>query len=862
MTIARSGVFAAISAILIWSSAAGFAAAKGGAAVVAPRPGWVEIEPLPDVSPSDSEQAENGVYYLMLDRQIQLADRGHVVYRRMAQRVTNQSGLEEAGRIEFVFDPEEDVFTVHSVKVIRGGVEIDRLDPGAFKIVQREPELSDGVTDGELTFYYEIPDVRVGDIVDYEASWNVESKIWPGEYFDDFSVEWSVPVAFSRTKLALPAGKSLTIAERGAAPKPEIYEAGAQTVYQWLRRNPPVVRAEDETPETFPTWAGASVSTIASWREVAETLIRPYDLAATLTDALAAKIIPAEGSLQARITDAIRYVQDDIRYVADETGVGSHLPRNPAIVVERGWGDCKDKAALLVAILRRLGVEAYVALTDNDAGRALPQNAPSPFAFDHAIVVAIHNGERRWIDATMSFQGGFFPDIEPPPFGYGLAMAPGVDGLWPIEVKSPDAPSLRTAETFDFARKNAEGVDIRVVSEYRGAHADSMRQTLAEESAQSLSQKYLDYYEELYPGIERKSSIVASDNREKNEISIEESYLLPADKFAAGDLKASFPLQADAVRNLIKAVGASERRSPVALPLPLHAEHIVSMKNTGVKMSGIDEFSKKTNEFEFVRNAMPEKDSVWISWRFKTLASELPAERIADYRNLTEEMNDWNTVEYNLDEAGASELTAIETASMFALAFAIIAAAFVSFAGWGARKADTLTIDRSVLYPVGVSKFVILGIATLGIYNFFWMYRCWRQIRHAEKREINPLFRAFFRVFFYFPLFDEIRRRSPEGARPPILLGAALAAGYFCLEVASSMSSRIMKGPSWAIAEVGVSGAAIVLVLPLVIWTNRLNSADPALIAEHSRWRLRTFALFAFGLSLWPLAIVGALTPE
>lgn len=862
MTISRSRISSAIFAILIWAFSAGIAAANNGP-VVAPRPDWVEIESLPDVTPPDAEKAENGVYYLLLDRQVRVADRSYTFYRRIALRVTNQSGLEEAGRLEFVFDPEEDEFRIYSVKVIRDGMEIDRLDPGAFKVVQREPELSDGVTDGDLTFYYEIPDIRVGDIVDYEIGWNVESKIWPGEYFDDFSVEWSVPVALSRTKLILPSGKSLTIANKGTPPEPEKSESDAQKAYQWLRRNPPVVQAENETPETFATWSSVSVSTIASWREVAETLVRPYDEAATLTDALAAEIVPDEGSLEARITAAVRYVQDEIRYVADETGVGSHLPRSPETVVRRGWGDCKDKAALLVAILRRLGVEAYVALTDNDSGRALPQSAPSPFAFDHAIVVAVHDGERRWIDATMSLQGGVFPNIEPPSFGFGMAIKAGGDGLWPIDSKSPETPSLRTTEAFDFGRKNDEGVEIAVVSEYRGVRADSMRWTIGSESADSLSRKYLEYYEGLYPGVERKAELRISDNRDTNEIRVEEKYLLPAAKFAESELVAAFPIQADAVRNVVSSVNVSSRRTPVALPYPLHVEHIVSMKNTGVKMSGINEFSRNTGDFEFVRNARPEKDSVRISWRLKTLASELSADRIGDYHKLTEEMDDWNVVEYNLDEGAAGDLTATETASMFALAFVIVATVFVLFAGWGTWKADAATIDRSVLYPVKLGKFVALGVATLGLYAFFWMYRCWRQIKRAEDRQINAIFRAFFGMFFYFPLFDEIRRRSPEATRPPFAIGALLAVAFLVLSIVSNAASRLMKQTGWEAAAISVSDAAIfLLVVPLVAWTNRLNATEPALIAEHSRWKVRTYALLAFGVSLWPLLIVGALTPE
>ncbi|MEZ5892704.1 MAG: DUF3857 domain-containing transglutaminase family protein [Parvularculaceae bacterium] len=811
---------------------------------------------------SELARSEDGVFYLLLDSQKRVNESGFEAYQRTVRRVTGQSGLESAGRLEFGFDPQEDEFRIHAIKVVRDGVEIDRFDPLALKVVSREPELSDGVTDGDLTAYYEIPDIRVGDIVDYEVSWNIRSRIWPGEYFNSFSVEWSVPVAFSRTKLILPADKPLTIAELGAPPNPEIIEVEGGRIYQWVRRNSPVIRSIEATPPTFPVWSSVSVSTIDSWRGVAQTLLPAYEAAFHLPDDLAEKIVPAGGSLESRITAAIRFVQDQIRYVADESGVGSHLPRAPATVVERGWGDCKDKATLLVAILRQLGVEAYVALTDNDAGSALPQQAPSPYAFDHAIVVAVFDGERRWIDATISLQGGVFPNIEPPAYGYGLPLKAGVDGLWPIEVKSSEAPALLITEAFDFAGKDNEGVAVAVTSNYRGVRADSMRLTVEKESTDSLSHKYFEYYAGLYPGIERTTDIVIVDDRDNNELRVEESYLLPAVNFAEDEFRSAFPIQADAVRNQVKSINTHARQAPVALPFPLHVEHVVSLKNTGVKMSAFEEFSSKTDDFEFVRNAMPEKDSIWISWRFKTLANEIPATRIGDYGKLTEQMDDWNVVEYNLADGDALNDSASQ-AAMVALLLLVIGV-FVGLWGAGAAiKSDNELIARSVFHPVEMRKFLILGFSTLGVYAVFWMFRCWRAHKRAEGLAISPAARTFFAVIFFYPLFSAIRRKTPEGEKPPIALGAALAASWGLLTVISSVISNNMKEPGWPQALVGISDSVIFLaVVPLVMWVNRLNRHDPEIIARHSQWRAHSFAALFFGFAFWAMILIGSFLPE
>ncbi|MFX4929726.1 transglutaminase-like domain-containing protein, partial [Acinetobacter baumannii] len=55
---------------------------------------------------------------------------------------------------------------------------------------------------------------------------------------------------------------------------------------------------------------------------------------------------------------ALQFVQEQIRYVSISIGPGAVRPADPATVLERRFGDCKDKTLLLVTILRALGIDA------------------------------------------------------------------------------------------------------------------------------------------------------------------------------------------------------------------------------------------------------------------------------------------------------------------------------------------------------------------------------------------------------------------------------------------------------------------------------------------------------------------------
>lgn len=111
-------------------------------------------------------------------------------------------------------------------------------------------------------------------------------------------------------------------------------------------------------------------------------------------------IDPLPESLRHEATDRVRdlegargkldelgaFLQDKIRNVAVELGVGGYRPSAAAATLERRWGDCKDKALLLVALLAEVGVEAYPALIRAGELERLDLAFPSPDQFDHMIL--------------------------------------------------------------------------------------------------------------------------------------------------------------------------------------------------------------------------------------------------------------------------------------------------------------------------------------------------------------------------------------------------------------------------------------------------------------------------------------------
>ena len=80
------------------------------------------------------------------------------------------------------------------------------------------------------------------------------------------------------------------------------------------------------------------------------------------------------------------FVQQDIRYVAVELGIGGYQPHSAAEVFAHRYGDCKDKATLLSSMLHEVGVYSYYIVINTVRGGAAPEKPPTLFWFNHVIL--------------------------------------------------------------------------------------------------------------------------------------------------------------------------------------------------------------------------------------------------------------------------------------------------------------------------------------------------------------------------------------------------------------------------------------------------------------------------------------------
>lgn len=834
-------------------------------------PAWALPLPEVDLTQSPPADVEDGLFDLLLDRQTHWQDGIETVLTTHWRQITNRQGLEAAGALDMTFDPQIGTLGVHRIRILHEGVWQDLTDETTFEELRRETGLNDGIIDGEITYFAHVPSLSVGDIVEFSKVRTYRHPIFASGFADRDSMDYSVPVGVLRKSLLAPEDIQLEIKSVGDVPDPTITSEGGMTRYVWASQNLRARYGEAQVPEEHQQWSELSVSTWDGWQAITTALL-PHYAPASLPDGQLAseirKIAGTYGKPEIKASMVSRLIQDQVRYVGLEMGVGGYVPRKPDEVLATGFGDCKDKALLLVSALATLDIPAHVALVHSQRGHGLPDLLPSPYVFNHAIVVADIEGKDLWLDPTSSNQGGMGFKVPIDDFGYALVLDAKTDGLTKLPDVDPRQSSMQVEEVFSFPKEPGDSLKLTVTTTYTGRQADDFRERMASVSKRKMEETWHRYYNGLYPGIAIRDPSMRFDLRDQNQITTKEYYTLDYDTLRSGSLLDEFPMRGDAVATVLTEINSLDRKAPYLVGEVGRYTHRVSLETSLIKIEAVDPVSLTSEAATFTSTSVSTSSGLTFDWVLQVNKRSAAAESLGEHQSLRDGVRDaaWENYDlsglsHRLDQkaAGTDYLSTDPSAgaatepAVLAILGAIVIASLLLL-GLSLRsglRGDRDYRDQAISYPVSPVKFIILGLLTLGLYPWFWFLKFWLWEKRNGRPRILPAWRAIFMLFWLIPAMNAVYRRTPD--RTPqihrifaLLATALLFASYF----SGSLLNGHGSGAKMAL------GSALMLAgglspLPILLGVNRLN--DP--LAEPYRRNSRFTAWNIVGILLGSLVL-------
>ncbi|OIR13223.1 hypothetical protein GALL_56080 [mine drainage metagenome] len=688
---------------------------------ISPKPSWTgSFKPFTEKPPE--RDIANGYYYALIERQINIEEKASYVH--IIREIVSDEGIQDGSEISVDFEPSYERVDFHQLIVWRDGKPSNRLNLSSFKVFPNQTQLSMFIYNGSYSAMIIPDDIRKGDRIEFSYTITGRNPVFQNKYCQTFYLNAAEPIVHSYLALYASPQHKLNYQSFNDIPqiKSNVSESKGLKKYEWEGQQLKAVESNSYQPEWLDTYSYVQVSDFNSWAEVADWASSINPVAMPVTGKLAeavAKLKKESNSKGDYFRNAVRLVQNEIRYMGIEIGEYSHRANRPEKVFDQRYGDCKDKSLLLASILKANDIDAYMVLVNADIKGRINTDIPSSDAFNHAVVYAKVNNVDVWVDPTISYQGGKGVDIYFPVYGKGLILKPGTTGLTDIIESQNGLISYKEEFTLDKTGKNAI---LIVTTTYTVNEADKIREDLASSSITETEKSYLNYYSKKFAKIEKLDSLRIKDDLEKNQLITTEKYRISdfcKPDSATGKLSADF--FADYVYELLPRV-TNQVKTPVNLKYPSAINYSIVVYYNGKWNIPSQHTSIERDGYEFYFDRTTFDNALTLQYRLNFLKDNVPVEKLSEFRADVKNITD-NTLSFSFVLPSVNDNYSVagknRDLNFWMIVFALgIIAAFI-FMGIKFYKTNPKNFTVSGQYPRSIGGWLILIAAGLCLSPLF-----------------------------------------------------------------------------------------------------------------------------------------------
>jgi hypothetical protein len=406
-------------------------------------PGWMHAlvnAPLP----AHDEKTDAVLLYSERIVTVQSADKIKITVRE-AYKILRPGGR-EYGTLAVSYNSRSKITGMRGWCIPAQGKDYEVKDKEAIEISLPKIDGSELVSDVKDRLL-RIPAADPGNMVGYEY----EKEEQPFVLQEVWRFQESNPVREARYTLQLPSSWEYKVMWMNY-PESKPVQSGNQS--QWVVTEVKGIKHEDNMPpwqgvagqmivSFFPPGGSAQNQGFQDWKQMGiwyQGLTNGRRDASPELKQKVASLTSSASAPLAKMRTLGNFAQRDIRYVAIELGIGGWQPHAAAEVFNHHYGDCKDKATLMGAMLYEIGIDSYYVVINSERGSVTPETPAHMGGFDHAIIaIKLPEGATdNSLVATMTHPKlgkilFFDPTDELTPFGqlngalqanYGLLVTP------------------------------------------------------------------------------------------------------------------------------------------------------------------------------------------------------------------------------------------------------------------------------------------------------------------------------------------------------------------------------------------------------------------------------------------------------
>jgi transglutaminase-like putative cysteine protease len=448
--------------------------------------------------------------------------------------------------------------------------------------------------------------------------------------------------ADSHYVLLVPLEMQLTEFGRGVWDRSEKVQ-GDRKILEYRSRNVPPLVAEPFMPPMLDLLDQVVLSSIPDWDTIAgwdaNLLVDAFRSTPEIKQ-LALDLTRTAKTKRDKLDAITRFVMREIRYQQDyENNIAGVKPHAAPVVLQRAYGDCKDKSVILMTLAKEVGIQTRFALLRTTGIGDFIKELPA-LQFNHAIVyVPAQKGmeEPMFIDATPDTL-----DIKTLRLDsqntWALVIDPESNGWEFVRVPRTSAHLQYTLRKTKVIPKIDGMSHIEVTFTFQGPSAATVRTILRNPDGAKVFTANLA--NSLFPGSRVDDVLLTGEDDIVRPVTM---VMTVSSEGLTRRQGKSVVVELPTADNIAKFISLTERK------LPLQTSLFISLSETedevripeGYKVGFIPEGLKIDNPFfTFERVAIHNKKSILIKMRYVEKRSRITAEEYPAFRDAVSEILD------------------------------------------------------------------------------------------------------------------------------------------------------------------------------------------------------------------------------
>jgi tetratricopeptide (TPR) repeat protein len=494
-------------------------------------------------------------------------------------KLLNERGIQKYGDIAIPYQPNAQNIGVNIARTIAPDSTVHLPPDEAFNDVTPPGLLSRNLYSDMMWRVISMVGLAPGVCIEYQVTLEDKlehvtgTKTW---IIGGFNFQFSEVTLETSYALRLPQECRFHWKTENFEIEPKVsYNADGIVSYIWRHGEMPALKLEDGMPHINDIAPRMSYSSIMSWDDVYKWykgLAKGRYASDKHLQETVEKLTENLRTDEAIIRTLYHFVAKHIRYVGIELGESAYQPSPATEVLQKQYGDCKDKTTLLIAMLDLVGIRAYPVLISTSPYERIDTDLPSLSQFNHMIAaIPTDKNIYIWLDPTSQTCGyGELPYSDQGRMGFLIGNTHGTF----VDIPIYPAESNRFVSKTELWLNSKGGVRGEILIHMTGQYNLDARWKYKQVPPSEWKKTLASELSQQFPNI-HVDSVNISDV-ENLDIPVEIAVNFRVDKYAVNlNKQILLPLPIDEFGEYAEIVAAAERTYPLELSYPMKLEKTI-----------------------------------------------------------------------------------------------------------------------------------------------------------------------------------------------------------------------------------------------------------------------------------------------